>query len=65
MSNQNFLQRAFELADTGKYARVSDVRSALVREGFSLRQLSQLGGKDLSRQLKARIAAARQAKQTG
>jgi hypothetical protein len=32
----------------------------MTREGFSLRQLSQLSGKQLTQQLKARIAAARQ-----
>jgi hypothetical protein len=58
MSNHDFLQRAYELADSGEYSRVSQIRATLVREGFSLHALSQLSGRQLARQLKARIAAA-------
>jgi len=60
MSNINFVQRAYELADSGNYSGVSEIRAVMTREGFSLRQLSQLSGKQLTQQLKARIAAARQ-----
>jgi len=59
MSNHEFLRRAFELADSGKYPSVQSIRKALERENFSLRELSQLGGKSLWQQLRARIAAAR------
>jgi len=59
MSNIDFVRRAFELADSGKYSRVSEIRAVLAREGFSLRQLSQLSGKQLAQNLRARIAAAR------
>jgi hypothetical protein len=59
MSNINFLARAFELADSGKFSRITRIRVALAREGFTLRQLSQLGGKELSKELRARIAATR------
>ena len=58
MLNQQFLRRAIELAESGKYFRVSQIRAAMGREGFSLRQLSQLGGKALSDLLKAKIASA-------
>ena len=59
MSNNEFLSRAFAPADSGKYARVSEIRAVMTREGFSLRELSQLSGRHLSRQLKARISAAK------
>lgn len=59
MTNTEFVRRAFELADSGKYLRVSEIRAVMAREGFSLRQLSQLGGKQLAQNLRARIAAAR------
>ena len=59
MTNTEFVRRAFELADSGKYSRVSEIRAVMAREGFSLRQLSQLGGKQLAQNLRARIAAAR------
>lgn len=58
MSNVEFLQRAYELAESGAYSRVSEIRAAMTREGFSLQQLAQLGGRQLARELKARIAAA-------
>jgi hypothetical protein len=59
MSNIEFIKRAQELADSGRYSRVSEIRAAMAREGFSLWQLSQLSGKQLAQNLKARIAAAR------
>jgi len=59
MSNQVFLQRAFELADSGDYKRVSEIREVMTREGFTLRELSQLSGRHLARQLRAKMAAAR------
>ena len=59
MSNTEFVRRAYELADSGKYSRVSEIRAVMAREGFSLRQLSQLSGKQLALQLRTRIAAAR------
>ena len=59
MSNTEFVRRAYELADSGNYSRVSEIRAVMAREGFSLRQLSQLSGKQLALQLRTRIAAAR------
>jgi len=61
MSNTDFIRRAYALADSGKYSRVSEIRAVMAREGFSLRQLSQLSGKQLAQNLRARIAAARPA----
>jgi hypothetical protein len=65
MSNQDFLRRAFELADTGEYSSVGDIRKVLVQERFTLRELSQLGGKQLAQQLRDRIKAARRTKDAG
>ena len=59
MTNTEFIRRAYALADSGKYSRVSEIRAVMAREGFSLRQLSQLSGKQLAQNLRARIAAAR------
>jgi len=58
LNNNDCIARAFELADTGKYTRISQIRVVLGQEGFSLWQLSQLAGKDLAGKLRARIAAA-------
>jgi len=58
MSNNDFIKRAQELADSGRYSRVTEIRAVMAHEGFSLWQLSQLSGKQLSQQLKARMAAA-------
>jgi hypothetical protein len=60
MSNIEFIKRAQELADSGRFSRVSEIRAAMAREGFSLWQLSQLSGQQLAQNLKARIAAAQQ-----
>ena len=59
MSNIDFLARAYALADTGKFATVTEIRKALTNEGFSLWQISQLAGKELQSRLRERIAAAR------
>jgi len=65
MSNDEFLRRAFELADSGKYPSVRSIRAALRRENFSLRELSQLGGRTLWQQLSARIGTARKTQDAG
>ena len=57
MSSMEFLRRAYGLSDSGAYSRGSEIRAVMGREGFSLHQLSQLGGKQLAQQLKDRIAA--------
>lgn len=64
MSNVDFLRRAFELADSGNYSSVSSIRAALVREHFTLHQLSQLAGRQLSKQLRDRMTAAQKSKNT-
>ena len=43
------IERAFELAKSGKYASVSDIRAAVVAEGYSSAQLT---GPSLMRQIR-------------
>ncbi len=50
------LERAFILAQSGKFASVQDVKKQLRAEGFSVDQIT---GRALSRQLTALIKAAR------
>ena len=65
MSNQAFLKRAFELAESGEFAKVSDIRKAMTQEGFPLYLVSQLSGRQLAQQLRTKILAARRTKQPG
>jgi hypothetical protein len=53
---QTTLERAFELARSGRFASAADIRRALAAEGYSLAQFT---GRTLSRQLKAEIDSAR------
>jgi hypothetical protein len=57
-SNVTALERAFELARSGKYSSVSDLRSALSREGYSA---SQIDGPALGRQLRSIMDKTRRA----
>ncbi len=46
------IERAFELAQSGRYAKVSDVKARLKREGFTDNQISgQLYGPTLMKRL--------------
>jgi hypothetical protein len=49
------LQRAFELARSGKFGNVADIRSQLGKEGY---QTDQLTGGSLLRQLRETIKLA-------
>jgi hypothetical protein len=49
------LERAFQLAKSGKYSAVKAIREQLVREGYAADQVS---GRQLTRQLQALIAIA-------
>lgn len=51
------LERAFEMARSGKFATVADIKKQLNIEGFSA---SQVTGRVLSRQLKELIRAAQE-----
>lgn len=48
--NRTALERAFEMARSGKFANVSDIKKAVVAEGYAARQLE---GKSLAHQLRA------------
>lgn len=52
--NKSTLERAFELARSGRYRTVSEVKRAVLAEGYSL---DQLEGRALSRQLSDLIKA--------
>lgn len=52
--NKTALERAFELARTGRYPTVELIRRAISAEGYFQNQLE---GRDLMRQLRAIIAA--------
>jgi hypothetical protein len=49
------LERAFQLAKSGKYPTVKDIREQLGREGYTAAQVT---GRHLMEQLKALIATA-------
>jgi hypothetical protein len=49
------LERAFELARSGDYASVSDIKKQLQKEGYSV---AQIIGRSLSRQLQALLRGA-------
>ena len=51
------LERAFELAKSGRYTRVSDLKRAVSSEGYSA---AQLQGPMLTRQLGQLIRAAKE-----
>jgi hypothetical protein len=49
------LERAFQLAKSGDYASVPDIKRRLLKEGYSVAQIT---GRELSRQLLGLIRAA-------
>ena len=53
---QTTLERAFELARSGRFIRVAEIKRALVAEGFSVDQVT---GRTLSRQLQIDIENSR------
>jgi hypothetical protein len=54
------LERAFQLADSGAYKTVEQIKRALAAEGYAQ---SQIIGPSLRRQLRDRIRSARAAKE--
>ncbi len=60
-TDKTALERAFEIARTGAYISIGDIRRQLSREGFDVRQLE---GRTLTRQLMDASRAAREAKGT-
>lgn len=55
-TNKTALERAFELAKSGKYANVSDIKTALLAERYSTEKVT---GASLSKQLRDLIASSR------
>lgn len=51
------LERAFQLAESGDYASVPDIKKRLIQEGYSAAQIT---GRVLSNQLLALIRAAQE-----
>jgi hypothetical protein len=56
MNRKSSLERAFELAKSGRITTVQEIKLALKREGYNE---SQLEGPQLTRQLRGLIATAR------
>lgn len=56
--NVTELERAFQLASSGRYASMADIRKQLLLDGYSDNQIT---GKGLARQLQALIQTARRA----
>lgn len=56
--NKSALERAFELARSGRYPTVELIRRAISAEGYLQ---SQIEGRELTRQLKALITASTKA----
>lgn len=53
--NITTIERAFELAKSGKYNSVAEIKQKLQNEGYSL---AQLEGRELARQLRELIKGA-------
>lgn len=54
--NTTALERAFELAKSGKFANVTEVKSVVAKEGYPMNQME---GPALAKQLRALIKAHR------
>jgi hypothetical protein len=59
MGNRELLERAFALAESGRVRTIKDIRTTLMREGFTYFDLGQLSGTTLSKQIARAIAAAK------
>ena len=57
MDRKTVLERAFELAASGKCVTVGEIKDALSAEGYVT---AQVEGRELHRQLRARIEKTRQ-----
>jgi hypothetical protein len=55
-ANVSAIERAFELAATGRYVTVTEIKRKLMREGY---EYEQVAGPVLSKQLSAAITKAR------
>ena len=62
MGNQELLERAFSLAESGEVATIQELRHALMKDGVALADLAQFHDRSLARQLCRKIASAKKAK---
>lgn len=62
MGNQELLERAFTLAESGEVANIQELRRALIEDGVTLSDLAQFHGRALAHQLSAKIASANKRK---
>lgn len=60
LSRTPTIERAFELADSGKFTIASAVREALIKEGYTQSDVFTLEGRATWAQLRDRCQAARQ-----
>jgi hypothetical protein len=58
MSDPTLLERAFDLARSGRFASVADIRTALKRERYE-QVVAHLAGPSIARQLRALCEEAR------
>lgn len=59
MGNQELLEKAFALADSGEVSSIRELRKALIADGVTMSEIQQFHGPALVRQLSDRIAKAR------
>ena len=59
MGNQELLERAFNLAESGEVASINELCSALMDDGVPLVDLAQFHGRALARQLCGKMASAK------
>ena len=64
MGNQELLERAFRLAESGEVGNIQELRHALMGDGVALSDLAQFHGRALARQLAAKIALSKRRKVT-
>ena len=63
MGNLELLEKAFSLADSGEVSNMIELRRALIADGITALDLQQFCGRNLNKQLSARIAWSRRKNQ--
>jgi hypothetical protein len=64
VGNQELLERAFSLAESGEIANIQELRQALIGDGVSMSDLAQFHGRALSAQLSRKIILSRRRRVT-
>jgi hypothetical protein len=57
---EDIIQRAFELAKSGRYLSISQIREELHKQGYSYWELRAITGSSVQRQLRLLIVNAQQ-----